>query len=153
MNQPGGVNGSQRFGHARAQHPHAVQGEGPVLAEHLRQRRSGDKGGHHPGPFGVRVGIDNLCGVESADLAASLYLETKPPPELGVVSEKWIDQLDRDRAPGPRPAEEHLTHPARPKTADQNIVPDSPRVFWSKGIHATPLTPRESGRSEPARTR
>jgi hypothetical protein len=75
--------------------------------------------------------------VESADLAASIYLQTKPPPELDVISEKRIDQLDRDWAPGPRPAEEYLTHPARPKTTDQNIMPDSPRVSWPKGIHAT----------------
>jgi hypothetical protein len=87
--------------------------------------------------FGVRVSIDNLCGVESADLAARLYLQAKPPPELDVISENRIDQLDRDRAPGPRPAEEHLAHPARPKTTDQNIVSDSPRVSWPKGIHAT----------------
>ena len=128
MDQPGGVNGSQRFGHARAQHPHAVQGERLVLGEHPIKRRSGDKGCHHPGTFGVRVSIDNLCGVESADLAARLYLQTKPPPELGVMSENRIDQLDRDRAPGPRPAEEHLAHPARPKATGQNIVPYSPRV-------------------------
>jgi hypothetical protein len=44
---------------------------------------------------------------------------------------------------GPRPAEEHLTHTARPKPTDQNIVLDSPRVSWPKGIHATPVTARE----------
>jgi hypothetical protein len=88
--------------------------------------------------------------VESADLAAGLYLETKPPPELGVVSEKWIDQLDRDRAPGRRPAEEHLGHPARPQTTDQHVLPDSPRVSSPKGIHATPSPQGNSGRSEPA---
>jgi hypothetical protein len=97
----------------------------------------------------MRVSIDNLCGVEAADLAASLYLQTKPPPELDVISENRIDQLDRDWAPGPRPAEEHLTHPAGPKTTDQNIVPDSPRVSWPKGIHATPSPQGNSGRSDP----
>jgi hypothetical protein len=76
--------------------------------------------------------------VKSADLAAGLYLHTKPPPELGVISENRIDELDRDRAPGPRPAEENLAHPARPKTTNQNIVPDSPGVSWPKGIHAAP---------------
>jgi hypothetical protein len=44
------------------------------------------------------------------------------------MSENRIDQLDRDRAPGPRPAEEHLAHPACPKATGQNIVPYSPRV-------------------------
>ena len=153
MDQPGGVDGSQRLGHTRAQYPHAIKEEGLVLGENLPKRRSGDKRGHHPGPFGVRISIDNLCGVESADLAASIYLQTKPPPELDVISEKRIDQLDRDWAPGPRPAEEYLTHPARPKTTDQNIMPDSPRVSWPKGIHATPSPQGNSGRSEPARTR
>src|SRR5262249_22648749 len=55
----------------------------------------------------------------SADLAASLYLETEPPPELDVIGENRINQLDRDRAPGPRPAKEHLTHPP------------ASRVYWS----------------------
>jgi hypothetical protein len=35
-------------------------------------------------------------------------------------------------------ANRYHTHPARPKTTHQNIVPDSPRVSWPKGIHATP---------------
>ena len=121
--------------------------------ENLPKRRSGDIGGHHPGPLGVRVGVDNLRGVESADLAASLYLQPEPPPELDVIGESGIDQLDRDRAPGPRPAEEHLAHPARPKTTGQNIVPDSPWVSWPEGIHATPSPQGNSGRGGPARTR
>jgi hypothetical protein len=90
--------------------------------------------------------------VEPADLAARLYLQTKPPPELGVMSEDRIDQLDRDRAPGPRPAEEHLAHPACPKATGQNIASDSPRVSWSEGIHATPSPQWNSGHSEAART-
>ena len=137
MDQPSGVNGSQRFGHARAQHPHAAKREDLVLAENLLKRRSRDIGGHHPGPLGVRVGIDNLCGVESADLAASLHLQPEPPPELVVIGENGIDQLDRDRAPGPRPAEEHLAHPASPKATGQGIAPDPPGVSWPQGIHAT----------------
>src|SRR5262249_15560280 len=104
----------------------------------------------HPGTFGVRVCIDYLCGMESADLAACLYLQAKPPPELGIIGESRIDQLDRDRAPGPRPAEEYLAHPARPKATGQNIVPDSPWVSWPKGIHATPAPQGNSGRNEPA---
>ena len=142
MDQPGGVDGSQCFGHASAQHPHAVNGEGLALADNLLKRGPGHIGGHHPGPLGVRVGIDNLCSVEPADLAASLDLQTEPLPEPGVIGEIWIDHLDRDRAPGPRPAEEYLAHSAIPKTADQNIVPDSPRVSWPEGIHAT-VTARE----------
>jgi hypothetical protein len=39
---------------------------------------------------------------------------------------------------GRRPAGEHLAHPASPKATGQNIVPDSPRVSWPEGIHATP---------------
>ncbi len=72
--EPGGVDGAQRFGHASAHHPHVVGGEGLLLAENLLKRRPGDVGGHHPGPFGVRVGVDDLRGVESADLAAGLDL-------------------------------------------------------------------------------
>jgi hypothetical protein len=68
--------------------------------------------------------------VEAADLAASLHLKPKPSPEPGVISESRIDQLDGDRPPGRRPAEEHLGHPARAETPDQHVVPDSPRVFW-----------------------
>ncbi len=82
----------------------------------LPKRRSGDKGGHHPGPFGVRVSIDNLCGVESADLAASIYLQTKPPPELDVISENRIDQLDR--ATG---------RPARDLPKNTSPIPPAPR--------------------------
>src|SRR6516162_4086338 len=151
--QPGGVNGSQCFGHTGAQHPHTVEGEGLALAKNLLKRRSSDKGGHHPWPFGVRVSIDNLCGVEAADLPAGLYLQGKPPPELDVIGVSGIDQLDRDGAPGLRAAEEHLAHPARPKTTEQNIVPDSPRISCPKGIHATLSPQGSSGRSEPARTR
>ena len=124
-----------------------------MLGESALKGRSGDKSGHHPGTFGVRVSIDNLCGVESADLAAGLYLQPEPPPEPGVISENRMDQLDRDRAPGPRPAEEHLAHAARPKTTGQDVVPDSPRVSWPKGIHAIPSPQGNRGRSEPAITR
>jgi len=77
VDQPGGVDGSQRLGHTRAQYPHAIKEEGLVLGENLPKRQSGDKRGHHPGPFGVRISIDNLCGVESTDLAASIYLQTE----------------------------------------------------------------------------
>ena len=115
VDEPSGVDGSQRFGHASAQYPDAVNREGLLLAENLLKRRSSDIGGHHPGPLGVRVGIDNLRGVESTDLAACLDLQTAPPPELDVIGENGIDQLDRDRAPGRRPAGEHLAHPASPK--------------------------------------
>jgi hypothetical protein len=87
VDEPSSVDGSQRFGHAGAQHPHAVNREGLVFAENMLKRRSGDIGGHHPGPLGVRVGIDNLRGVESTDLAASLDLQTGPPPELDVIGE------------------------------------------------------------------
>jgi hypothetical protein len=124
-----------------------------VLVENLLKGWSSDIGGHQPGPIGIWVGIDNLRGVETADLAASLYLRAEPPPELDVIGENGIDQLDRDRAPGPRPAEEHLAHPAGPKAAGQNVVPDSPWVSWPEGIHATPSPQGDSGRCGPARTR
>jgi hypothetical protein len=112
-----------------------------------RHRRSPSRAVRRPGRHRqpARRGIRRPCGQP--------HLQTKPPPELDVISENRIDQLDRDRAPGRRPAEEHLAHPASPKTTDQNIVPDSPRVSWPKGIHATPSPQGNSGRSEPARTR
>src|SRR5262249_13933235 len=72
-----------------------------------------------------------------ADLTASLDLQPEPPPEGVVIGVNGIDHLDRDRTPGPRPAEEHLAHPARPKATGQDVVPDPLRVSWPEGIHAT----------------
>jgi hypothetical protein len=73
--------------------------------------------------------------VEAADLAAGLDLQTKTPPELGIMSKYGVNNFDCDRSAAWRPAKEHLAHPAGPKTTRQEIISDLRRVICPKSIH------------------
>ena len=123
--------GSQRFGHARARHPHAVRGRPCSGTESPVKRRSATKA----------VTIQG----RSASGSASTTCTAWNPPTLRPASTsrrnrrrnsasfaKTVDELDRDRAPAPRPAEEHLALPPAPRRADQNVWPDLPRVSWPR---------------------
>ena len=68
-----------------------------MLSQNLLKRRASDVGGDHPGPISLRVGVNYVCGVESAHLAASLDLQAKSLPEVVIAGEPRADEFNSDR--------------------------------------------------------
>ncbi len=67
-----------------------------MLSQNLRQRRPGDIRGDQPRPISVWIGVNHLRGVKAADLAASLDLQTKTPPKLGIMGKYGVTNFDCD---------------------------------------------------------
>lgn len=112
VHEPAGVDGGEPFGQVRAEFRDPAGAERPGRVDPVREGRGGDIGGDHPGTFGPRIGVDDLDRVEAADHAGGRDVAGEPLAERGLPGVLRPDELDRDQAPGPGPAEEHLAHAA-----------------------------------------
>ncbi len=128
MHEPAGVDGGEPFGQVGGEfrHPGGTQRTGGV--DPILEGRGGDVGGDHPGTFGARIGVDHLDRVEPADHAGGRDLAGEPLTERRLPGVLRPDELDRDQAPGPGPAEEHLAHPALAEQAGQPVAADTARI-------------------------
>ena len=63
----------------------------------------------------------------------------EPGSEIAVAGELFADNLHRYKPAAGRPAQEHLSHAARPEPSDQPVRPDLRRITVLEVLH--PPTP------------
>jgi len=128
VDQPGGVDRSQRLGQAAGQVEERVLRHRPMGQHGVAQRWALDELGGEPRRLTVRVGIEHARGEQAHDRRRRGDLAPEPLPEAGVVGEVVADHLD-GRAPtvGTRRGVDP-PHPADTQSADDAEATDQGRV-------------------------
>ena len=75
-----------------------ASGIGPFAADRLLQRRARHVGGHQPRRRGVRIGVEQLRGVQPVHPPGGLDLLPEAGPEVPVVAQVRPHHLERDAA-------------------------------------------------------
>jgi hypothetical protein len=87
----------QALGQTRRQSQQGIRRQRSVLAYRLGQGGSRNIGRGQPWHRSVQIGVDHQRREQAAHLPGCGDLAPEPGPELGIVSEFFADNLDRDR--------------------------------------------------------
>ncbi len=124
VDQSRAVDGGQRLGQARAEHPQGGLGHGPVCLDGVGERRPGDVRGGQPGLRPLGVGVHDGRGEGAADRACRIHLRLEAPAEVGVGGQFGPYDLDGDGTAAGRCGQHDAAHAARAEFPDHSVRPD-----------------------------
>ncbi len=146
VDDPGAMDVAQRLGESRGQLPYLIGRQWPLPLHMLGKRRPGNVEGRHPGPFGIRIGVHDGRRKGPADPPRGRHLLPEPPPELGVLGEFGMNDLDREPQPGRRARQMHHAHSPGTQPCLQAILPG---VFRTLRFRVGPGITQRRHRSTP----
>ncbi len=159
VDDPGPVDVPQCLGESGHQMTQPRGGHRAVPLHVLGERRPGNEQRCHPRAFGLGIGVHDRCGEGTADPPGGRDLLTEPPPELGVLGELGVYDLDGQPQPGGGARQMHDSHATGAESGLQQVLAGIAWLFrfrfrtgaalWRH--HSPPWVRPRARRAEPSR--
>ncbi len=124
MDDPLGVDGTQRLGGPHREGPEDLAGQRPSRLDPLFQGGARNVLGGHPGDLAGRVGAEEARGAEPVDPGDEVDLSGEAGPKAPVGGQSGVHGLDRDGDTVQVQGSVHHTHAAGTETTDQPVGAD-----------------------------